>query len=459
MKINKNHSTDIANINVTIAKGKSLQGGLLEANNSQVIHVISDSTGNNVDEWPYLIAQKLASSYPYHNIKYKLLDYLTLVYSAWTDVQSYGDDRHVYCKYPGSESYHFQLKASEVTLTSSDLDVTLHLSLDDWQEGTAGTKYIMSRAIAGANGNSWMLYLSSANKITLYWSPDGTNATLIAENTEIDTTSWVDGSKHWIRVKLDVDNGAAGYTFAAYTSADGVTWTQIRTHTGASTTSIHSDETIHYYLGGKTDSASATDDVTGKFYEVLIRDGIDGPIVSPQPIEAWHRCSSGLPAATYEGTPTIYMYNASCSGFGVNDFKVVETMSIAVPQSYGALVFYAIAHNDTGYYDLGNAFTDDLDTLFIALNAKALGSTKIMVTQNPFCDPATSWTILSRAKIRKVLMAYAKKNNMSIIDTYAEFLKAPQGYTTLLNVADGIHPIGDGKTIIFNTIWNQLKLV
>lgn len=103
---------------------------------------------------------------------------------------------------------------------TGDLDLRAHVAIDNLGTATA-LLYKWGSSGSGARAFAWLL--TSARNIQLAWSPDGT--------AQIDAFSTIqipnDSSASWLRVTLDIDNGASGRTVRFYTSPDGVTWTQL----------------------------------------------------------------------------------------------------------------------------------------------------------------------------------------------------------------------------------------
>lgn len=118
---------------------------------------------------------------------------------------------------------------------------------------------------------SWGLVRLTAGTLRLYWSANGTTA-LSADSTAAYTFS---GSPTWVRVTLDVDNGAAGRDIKFYTSPDGTTWTQLgATVTQAGTTSIFSGTSV-IHIG----SDGVVAPIAAKFYRAQVLNGINGTVV------------------------------------------------------------------------------------------------------------------------------------------------------------------------------------
>ena len=153
-----------------------------------------------------------------------------------------------------------------------DLDVRARLSLDDWTPSPNCT--IVSKW-TNSGQRSWVFRVTTSGVLSLFWSADGvTNAAVINSTTGLGLP---DGAVKWVRVTLDVDNGAAGNDVKFYTSDDGSSWTQLGTTvTTAGVTSIFNG-TDSVVVGGRAD---AVEQVVGKVYYAEVRDGIGGAIVA-----------------------------------------------------------------------------------------------------------------------------------------------------------------------------------
>jgi hypothetical protein len=120
---------------------------------------------------------------------------------------------------------------------TGDIDIRAHLSMDNWVPGGFGV-LVISQWTGGASNNGWLLGITPDGRPQLQWSPDGTSGAVIARtSTEVPTFS--NGTFQWVRVTLDVNNGAGSHDVRFYTSADGSNWTQLGgVVNGAGTTSI-----------------------------------------------------------------------------------------------------------------------------------------------------------------------------------------------------------------------------
>lgn len=151
-----------------------------------------------------------------------------------------------------------------LTITG-DLDVRVHLAMDDWTPVT-GVAPVSQWLTAGFNERAWTTRVNTNGTLQLYWSPDGAT-TLNAQSTA--AVAVADGSPLWVRYTLDIDNGGAGRDIRFYTSTDGVTWTQLgATVTQAGVTTIH-DSTADVIVGSYNNGGSEL--LAGRVFAVEIR--------------------------------------------------------------------------------------------------------------------------------------------------------------------------------------------
>jgi hypothetical protein len=181
---------------------------------------------------------------------------------------STADENYVYLS--GASGNYMSIPDNPPLDIAGDLDVQVKVALDDWTPSASNV--LIAKA---GTGFSYLLRVSVTTGILrLIWSTDGT-AQIIADSTVAPTV--VDGATKWVRATLDVNNGAGGYTVTFYTSADGITWTQLgSTVTGAGVTSIFNSSTV-LEIGSFSNGTSQI--AKGKFFRAIIKNGIDGTIV------------------------------------------------------------------------------------------------------------------------------------------------------------------------------------
>lgn len=127
-------------------------------------------------------------------------------------------------------------------LDTTDLDFRMRISLDS----PTTTGNYASRLVSDPN-RSWLFAYTGGTtgaRMNLTWYPTGSAASGInVGGTATYENSYTAGQNHWVRVTLDVDNGAGGYEVKFFTAPDSITvptaWTQVGTTiTGGTTTNL-----------------------------------------------------------------------------------------------------------------------------------------------------------------------------------------------------------------------------
>lgn len=424
--------------------GWGLMRTLAEGINSPSLVFFGDSTGNETTEYPYLIAQKIKTEYPNINVKYKLYNSATGEYDAEVDVGTpAGGDRHILVAGTGST---FMLSSSDIVRASGDLELRLCIDLDSWAADGL-TKTLLSNYTSESGGKGFWLYLDGA-QLKLVWSPDGT-----ATKTYYGPTlsAYTPGTKYWLKITLDVDNGSGGYTVTTYESSNGSAWTQIhQSVTTAGTTAVFQPSSVRFYIASIDGSTFLG---RGKYYHIEIRDGINGPDVLLQPIESWRR-SGALPnSASIAGTPTLYIYNGCVSGYSIDNVNSANLVSKIMPILTAPLIFIGIGHNDSTQLNL--TYANKWAAFLALLRARSIVPHICIMTENPQFSPATRAFEMSVR--RRLLMSIGRNNNIDVIDTYGAFLADGRALTDLINSVDGVHPLAAGSELIKDTIWTSFQ--
>jgi hypothetical protein len=158
--------------------------------------------------------------------------------------------------------------ASQIDITG-DLDIQCKVALTDWTPTQANS--VIGKYLNTGNQRSYELEVGTDGRLTLAWSTNGTTPT---SKTSTVAPTVANGATLWIRVTLDVDNGASGNDVRFFTSDDGVTWTQLGdTVTTAGTTSIFSSSAP---LEVGSVFAGTTQPTQGTIYRTIVKNGING---------------------------------------------------------------------------------------------------------------------------------------------------------------------------------------
>jgi hypothetical protein len=159
---------------------------------------------------------------------------------------------------------------------TGDIDIRLDATLENWLCGDAvilGGKY-------GVSGQrSWFLYVSTSGNLGIAWSTTGIGAAVAASTAQLPAPP---SGRLAVRVTVDVDNGAGGYTITFYTSTSiSGTWTQLgSTVVGVGVTSIFAS-TAALEVGDVTaGTISGAVGSLGHVHAFQLRSGIGGAIVA-----------------------------------------------------------------------------------------------------------------------------------------------------------------------------------
>lgn len=183
---------------------------------------------------------------------------------------STSDENYVYLS-GASGNYMSVADAPPLDITG-DLDLQVKVALDDWTPSSNTS--LVSKWITGTSQRSFNFRVDTSGILRLQTSVNGVADSLSAASTVAPTVA--DGAALWVRVTLDVDNGAGGNDARFFTSNDGTTWTQLgSTVTTAGTTSIFSGSS-GVEIGARN---LGLDFAKGKFYRAIIKNGIDGTTV------------------------------------------------------------------------------------------------------------------------------------------------------------------------------------
>lgn len=133
---------------------------------------------------------------------------------------------------------------------TGDLDIRVHVVGNDWTPGNVFGNTLVSQW-GGSGNRAWLFAVNTSGQPVLTFTQDGSTQ---LSRTSTAATGFTDGTAHWIRAVLDVDNGASGHDVTFYTSSDGSTWTQLgSTVTNSGTVSVFdstADVTVGDITGG-----------------------------------------------------------------------------------------------------------------------------------------------------------------------------------------------------------------
>jgi hypothetical protein len=180
---------------------------------------------------------------------------------------------------PGTSGNYASTPDTAAISITGDLDQRVRVSLNDWTPAALTT--IAGKYNATGNQRSWLLRVNTDGTLEFRWSTDG-----VSDITKSSTsaTGFTNETAHFVRVVLDVNNGAAGNDVKFYTSDDydpstgAGTWNQLGTTvTTAGTTSIF-NSTAALEVG--TFNAGTGSPLSGRAYYAEVLNGIAGTRVA-----------------------------------------------------------------------------------------------------------------------------------------------------------------------------------
>lgn len=210
-----------------------------------------------------------------------------------------------------SSSLCWSLDRNELDIVG-DIDISARVKLVDWTPGY--NMSVMSKWFLGIQ--SWIFLVNTNGSLGLWTTTNG--STSIIQNSSVGP--FVNNETYWIRVTLDVVNGANRvYTFYwAYDSEfEPTTWKVLSTHTVAGTTSIYSG-TARLEIGCQSAGFNL---LNGSVYRGIVRNGINGSVVADfNPNDA--ELSSNT--SWYSSSPTGELWNRGANAsLSVNHYSSI----------------------------------------------------------------------------------------------------------------------------------------
>ncbi len=161
---------------------------------------------------------------------------------------------------------------SEAASITGDIDIRVEAAPDSWTGGGGGGSTLVGKWQSSST-ISYALLITASDELALFISITGTGTIVYTSDASY---SFTDGSRHWVRATLDVDNGAADSDATFYTSEDGETWVQLGSVINSGGTVSIDDNNSPVSIGALLNGVANR--YTGDIYRVQIRNGIDGPL-------------------------------------------------------------------------------------------------------------------------------------------------------------------------------------
>lgn len=199
--------------------------------NGQICRVVLKALGGStLFDFKPSVVQDLAISIP-DNV---FAGTWTVIKTATSDTNDpkylpYSGQKYAYL--PGVTGNHISAPDAAANRITSDFSIVSRISVADYTPASPIAIFGKSQDSATV---SYRMDINVGGGILLYTSPDGTVANRIARTSSVAIPA-SDGQTCWIRVDMDVDNGASGNTATFYYSFTNtndpslVSWTQLGT--------------------------------------------------------------------------------------------------------------------------------------------------------------------------------------------------------------------------------------
>lgn len=404
---------------------------------------VSDGTDNTDLRGPVRLAKLIAAAYPNYHVLSRLWDAGNQRFAAPVVLQSAAGGQ-AYTNF-GQRSVRYP--SSLFSTGNLDLRIKLDAGVTSGQQVliaqdagdnvTFGTAFVFRWVI---NTDGTMLLGISYNGAA--FDNFSSTATLPASFTGL-----------WLRatcqITADATNGSIAVNF--YTGTDGVNWTQLGATAGpyvGPRSAMYATTLSNFEVGAEAWQPAAQP-LTGKVYEVEIRDGIDGPLLAPALPRLWERYPD--PFTTYGGAPTLYLINASAGGADLAYHTDPTRLKKLTPDYGQVTAFFADSHNEVGksgpvtWLAPYKAWVD-------AVLARLPGAAPIAVAQNPH---TSAWIHESEYGVSHVkrlgeLATYAGRQGWGLLDLYSAYMADSRGLSVLID-PDGFHPSQTGYALTGTT--------
>lgn len=213
-----------------------------------------------------------------------------------------------YVTLPGTTGEYISTTDKAALDLTGDLDLRVLVALDDWVMPGGTEDELIAKA------NNYVFIQAASGILTLfYYTPS------FASISSSVGHSFVDGTKHWLRVTLDVDDGASGRTIRFYTAAPVAsgepTWTQLGTDRVVATPVTLGTSSNALNVG----SRSGTDHLlNGKVYRAQVRNGIDGTLVADYNASSISVTGTRTPTTYADSVGNTWTMNGSAWNYGVD---------------------------------------------------------------------------------------------------------------------------------------------
>lgn len=427
----------------------------LLAGQSQTVTLFGDSTmmKDSNKRVPYRICEQIAAVDPLIRVEFFQWSDTNQRYGAMQVIQA-GTAGERYMQFDGSgTAISRKIEANILVLPdpTDDLELELRFTPDSTSPGANMGLHCHSGGL-GARG--WQVVMQSNGDIVLtWWSDSSSDASAKTFTVTAAQLALSTSAVNHIRLRLDVDNGASGYTATAEKSTNaGSSWTEIASETVSGTTSIAQPASTYCEIGARQSTNSP---FAGKIYRAWWRKGFDGPLCMPSSLDAYGTMISGNTVANSSGgAPTLRWFNGSAVGKNLSyHTDLTRFPKLLAPQSSG-LVVINDGHNAGS--TVGAAYSALLDSFYDQIIAQAPAAQIAMLTQNPEVASRIGVAADAQNFRQRAAAGWAMRKGVTLIDAYAEIGMDPRGIDALVAM-DGVHAVEpDGYMVMCQPFCRRL---
>jgi hypothetical protein len=258
-----------------------------------------------------------------------------------------------YLSLPGVAGAYASTPDSAALDVTGDLELVVRVAADDWTVGVSSQRILMAKYNA-AGSNSWFLSARSGGNFDFTHSANGT----VDISGISDFINFINGTTYWIKVTLDVDDGAGNHVKRFYYAFDQetepTTWRLASTVTTAGTTSVFAGTSV-LEIGSL--ATGTLQNLAGKVYRAIVRNGIGGTTV-------------------FDAN-----FSTSLTAAGQTSFTESSSNAATVTINGGASAFYVAAGAWNGkvpYQTIGTTYGSETLYNRIGVQADGLGSVTLL---------------------------------------------------------------------------------
>lgn len=156
-----------------------------------------------------------------------------------------------------------------------DLDARVLVQCPDYSPASRGT--LIGKYQPTGNQRAFQFMVTTSGGLEYKYSVDGVSAVSNLSTVTLASVGIADGTKVWLRVTHDVDNGGGSNEIKFWYSYDGTTWTQLGATVTVGGTVTRFDSTAALTVGAHDTNSER---LTGQIYYAELRNGIAGTVVA-----------------------------------------------------------------------------------------------------------------------------------------------------------------------------------